>query len=228
MNKTLKNKENNIKNTIKSYIIFLIGLFVSSFGVSFVTKSDLGTSPISSIPYVSSLNFSLTLGEFTIIFSALLILLQILILGRHFKIEQLLQIPISLMFGYFIDFSMILLKFMQPNSYFTKFICLAIGCIILGIGVYLEVLADTVMLPGESFVNSIVFRFKTEFGITKIFFDVSISLIAIIISFMLSGKLIGLGIGTIISALLVGYIARFLAKKFHFLPEKIFDIKENL
>ena len=69
-------------NKLKRYIIFLIGLFVNSLGVSLITKANLGTSPISSIPYVLSLNFPLTLGNFTIIFSLLLIFLQLLILRK--------------------------------------------------------------------------------------------------------------------------------------------------
>ena len=88
---------------IKRYIIFLIGLFINSFGVSFITKADLGTSPISSIPYVLSLNFPFTLGEFTIFFSLLLIFLQLIILQKNFKLEHFLQIPVSIIFGYFID-----------------------------------------------------------------------------------------------------------------------------
>lgn len=84
----------------KRYLIFLVGLFISSLGVSLVTKANLGTSPISSIPYVLSLNFSLTLGNFTIIFSLFLIALQLLILRNDFKLEHLLQIPISILFGY--------------------------------------------------------------------------------------------------------------------------------
>lgn len=84
----------------KRYLVFLIGLFINSLGVSLITKADLGTSPISSIPYVLSLNFPLTLGEFTIIFSLLLIFLQLVILQRNFKPEHLLQIPVSIAFGY--------------------------------------------------------------------------------------------------------------------------------
>lgn len=102
---------------LKRYIIFLIGLFINSLGVSLVTKANLGTSPISSIPYVLSLNLPLTLGQFTIIFSLLLILLQLFILRKNFKLEHLLQIPISIVFGYFIDLTMVLLKFVQPQSY---------------------------------------------------------------------------------------------------------------
>ena len=53
---------------LKRYIIFIIGLYINSFGVSLITKAALGTSPISSIPYVLSLNFPFTLGQFTIFF----------------------------------------------------------------------------------------------------------------------------------------------------------------
>ena len=70
---------------VKRYLVFLVGLFVNSLGVSLITRADLGTSPISSIPYVLSLNFSVTLGEFTIAFSLLLIVLQLLILRKNFK-----------------------------------------------------------------------------------------------------------------------------------------------
>ena len=57
---------------LKRYLIFLVGLFVNSLGVSLITKANLGTSPISSIPYVLSLNFPFTLGNFTIFFSIIL------------------------------------------------------------------------------------------------------------------------------------------------------------
>lgn len=137
-------------NKVKRYLIFFIGLFVNSLGVSLITKANLGTSPISSIPYVLSLNFSFTLGNFTIFFSIFLIFLQLCILRKNFKLEHLLQIPISILFGYFIDFTMVLLKSVNPETYVMKFVYLLIGCLILGFGVYLEVLANVAMLPGES------------------------------------------------------------------------------
>lgn len=207
---------------IKRYVIFIMGLFVNSLGVSFVTKANLGTSPISSIPYVLSLNFPMTLGQFTIYFSILLILLQAVILGRNFKLDQLLQIPVSIAFGYFIDICMLFLEYVNPGTYMWKIIYLIIGCVILGIGVYMEVLANVIMLPGESFVRSVVFRWESEFGFTKICFDVSMAVIAVIVSFIFAGELNGVREGTIIAALLVGYIARTIGKKLDFLPEKLY------
>ncbi|SDY23024.1 YczE/YyaS/YitT family protein [Eubacterium barkeri] len=207
---------------LQRYAIFALGLFVNSFGVSLITKADLGTSPISSIPYVLSLNFPASLGMFTIFFSLVLIGLQWLILGKNFTSEYLLQIPVSILFGYFIDFCMVILAALQPSTYFLQCLYLLLGCLILGLGVYVEVLADVVMLPGESFVRAIVSRWNTEFGLTKIAFDVSMSVMAVAASFFFSGTLAGVREGTLIAALLVGFIARFIAKRFSFLPPLIF------
>lgn len=207
---------------LKRYLIFLVGLFVNSLGVSLITKANLGTSPISSIPYVLSLNFPFTLGNFTIFFSILLIILQLIILRKNFKLEHILQIPVSIIFGYFIDLTMILFSWVNPEVYIMKIVYLLIGCMILGAGVYMEVLADVVMLPGESFVRAIVLTWKTNFGTTKICFDVSMAVIAAVLSFVFAGRLDGVREGTVIAALLVGFIARLIGKKFAFLKDMIF------
>ena len=208
--------------TLKRYLIFLVGVFVNSLGVSLITKANLGTSPISSIPYVLSLNFPFTLGNFTIFFSIFLIVLQLIILRKNFKLEHILQIPVSIIFGYFIDLTMILFSWVNPEAYIMKIVYLLIGCLILGVGVYMEVLADVVMLPGESFVRAIVLTWKTNFGTTKICFDVSMSVIAAVLSFVFAGRLAGVREGTVIAALLVGFIARLIGKKLVFLKDMIF------
>lgn len=212
---------------LKRYVIFLIGLYINSFGVAFITKAGLGTSPISSIPYILSLNFSMTLGQFTIWFNVLLIALQIALLRKNFKIEHLLQLPFTVAFGYFIDLSMIMLAFINPEQYVMKIIYLLLGCLILGFGVYLEVLANVVMLPGESFVRAVVFCFKTEFGVTKMVFDSSMAIIAAVLSFIFEHRLDGVREGTIVAALLVGLIARQLGRLLSFLPEMLFKTKSE-
>lgn len=219
-------------NKVKRYLLFLVGLFINALGVSLVTKASLGTSPISSIPYVLSLHFPLTLGNFTIIFSILLIVLQILILRKNFKMENILQIPVSVAFGYFIDFTMYLFVWMNPQNYLVKLISLLAGCIVLGFGVYMEVVADVVMLPGESFVRAIVQTWNTNFGTTKIIFDSSMAIIAGVLSFVFFGKLNGVREGTVIAALLVGFIARLFGKHLEFIkpylfPEEYADQKEE-
>lgn len=207
---------------IKRYSIFILGLFINSLGVSLITKADLGTSPISAVPYVLSLKFPMTLGQFTILFSILLILIQLIILKKNFKLEHSLQIPISVLFGYFIDLTMFLLSFVEPDYYPYKIIYLLIGCLILGFGVYMEVLADVAMLPGESFVRAIVMTWKTRFGTTKIAFDVTLTITAALLSFIFFGRLTGVREGTVIAALLVGFIARIFGRLMLPVKERLF------
>lgn len=215
------------KERLKRYIILTAGLLVNSLGVSLITKAELGTSPISSIPYVLSLNLPFSLGAFTVIFSLFLILLQLVILKKNFKLEHVLQIPVSVAFGIFIDIFMNILGFVHPESYAAKFADLIFGCLILGIGVYMEVLADVVMLPGESFVRAVVFRWNREFGVTKVSFDVSMTVIAGVLSVAFSGRLYGIREGTIIAAVLVGFIARLIGRRLSFLPEKLFSQEKS-
>lgn len=207
---------------LKRYLVFFVGLFINSLGVSLITKASLGTSPISAIPYVLSLNFPWTLGQFTILFSILLILLQLLILRKNFRAEHLLQVPISILFGYFIDLTMVLLYFINPQNYLSQIVYLLIGCVILGFGVYIEVLANVAMLPGESFVRAVSSTWKLEFGSTKVAFDVSMTVIAAVLSFIFAHRLDGVREGTIIAALLVGFLARLFGRLLAFVEPLLF------
>lgn len=202
------------KEIVRRYLFFLVGLFINSLGVSFITKADLGTSPISSIPYTLSLGFKPTLGMFTLYMSLVLIAIQLILLRKKFPKQYFCQIPVSLLFSYFIDLTMELLSFMKPDNYPLKLIFLLIGCGILGTGVFMEMVANVVMLPGESFVNAVSITFHTDFGKTKVAFDTSMTVVAAVLGLILYHRLAGVREGTIIAAILVGLIARQLKRRF--------------
>lgn len=197
---------------IKRYIFLLVGLFVNGLGVSFITKAGLGTSPITSIPYTLSLGFTPTVGMFTFVFNIFLIILQLILLRRNFQLQNLLQLPIIALFSFFIDLTMSLLGFIQPETYVLKVISLVIGCLILGFGVFMEMVANVAMLPGEATVRAVSDVFSTDFGKTKIAFDSSMTIIAAILSFIMFKHLDGVREGTIVAAILVGFIARLFKK----------------
>ncbi len=214
------------KELTKRCLVFGLGLLISSFGVAFITKAALGTSPISSIPYTLSLGFKPTLGDFTLYMSIILIILQMILLRKKFPKIYWLQIPVSILFSFFIDLSMNMLGFMDNSSYWISFIYLILGCFILGSGIYLEVVANVVMLPGESFVNAVSITFNKEFGKTKMAFDVSMTIIATILGLIMFQKLAGVREGTFIASILVGATARFLMRKVHFI-EPFFEDKKR-
>ena len=197
---------------IKRYIFLLVGLFVNGLGVSFITKAGLGTSPITSIPYTLSLSFTPTVGMFTLVFNIFLVILQVILLRRNFQLQNLLQLPIITLFSCFIDLTMSLLGFIQPETYVLKVISLVIGCLILGFGVFMEMVANVAMLPGEATVRAVSDVFSTDFGKTKIAFDSSMTVIAAILSFIMFRHLDGVREGTIVAAILVGFIARLFKK----------------
>ena len=202
----------NKTELIKRYIFLLVGLFVNGLGVSFITKAGLGTSPITSIPYTLSLGFTPTVGMFTLFFNLLLIVLQIILLRRNFQLQNLLQLPIIALFSFFIDLTMSLLGFIQPKTYAMKVVSLVIGCLILGFGVFMEMVANVAMLPGEATVRAVSDVFSTDFGKTKIAFDSSMTVIAAIMSFIMFKHLDGVREGTIVAAILVGFVARLFKK----------------
>ena len=202
----------NKTELIKRYIFLLVGLFVNGLGVSFITKAGLGTSPITSIPYTLSLGFTPTVGIFTLVFNIFLVILQVILLRRNFQLQNLLQLPIIALFSFFIDLTMSLLGFMQPETYAMKIVSLIVGCLILGFGVFMEMVANVAMLPGEATVRAVSDVFSTDFGKTKIAFDSSMTVIAAILSFIMFKHLDGVREGTIVAAILVGFIARLFKK----------------
>ena len=202
----------NKTELIKRYIFLLVGLFVNGLGVSFITKAGLGTSPITSIPYTLSLGFTPTVGMFTLVFNIFLVILQVILLRRNFQLQNLLQLPIIALFSFFIDLTMSLLGFMQPETYAMKVVSLIVGCLILGFGVFMEMVANVAMLPGEATVRAVSDVFSTDFGKTKIAFDSSMTVIAAILSFIMFRHLDGVREGTIVAAILVGFIARLFKK----------------
>lgn len=111
----------NNKETAKRYLLFIIGLFFAGIGVAFTKHGELGVSPISSVANVMSEKFTfLTLGYWLIIWNCVLILAQILILKKDFKLIQLLQIPLSFLFGWFTDFGMFIVSKIPVPNYPAK------------------------------------------------------------------------------------------------------------
>lgn len=197
----------------RRYVFFVVGLFVNSLGISFITKANLGTSPISSIPYTLSLGFPLSLGMFTMIFSVLLMEIQLVILRKRFSKELWLQLPISVLFSAFIDLTMAMLFFINPQTYVLQVVSLLVGCVILGFGVFMEMAANVVMLPGECTVRAISSTWNTDFGKTKIAVDVTMAVTAAVLGVALYWQIAGVREGSLISALLVGFLARIFNRK---------------
>lgn len=206
------NRTKSRREIIRRYLLFGISLMVISLGIAIITRSDLGTSPISSIPYVASLGTGLTLGTYFFLFTVFLIIIQLLLLGtkgiRQRRIELLMQFPVAILLSVFTDLSMWLLSGFVPQLYITKIIGLVIGCAVLALGICLEVIADVTMISAEYTIQFATIRFKKEFGNIKICFDVTLVVLAALLSLALMGRIEGVREGTVIAALITGPFVR--------------------
>ena len=206
----------NKSELIKRYSVFFLGIWCNAIGVALITKSVLGTGPTTSIPYVLSLAAPLSFGSFTFLFNLLLLLIQILLLGKNFKKYQLMQLPVSFLFAACIDLAMLMLKGITVRHYYTAIILVLAGCVIRALGVSCQVVADVVMLSAEAFVKAIADVTKKEFGFVKFLNDAVMTMLAVVIALAALGHVEGVREGTLITAFLVGPISHFFTKRLRF------------
>lgn len=204
----------NMNGLIKKYLVFTFGLYFLSLGIVLIIRSSLGSTPISSVNYVVSLNTPLSLGTCTFIINMLLILGQFwLIRGNSTRkdyLEILLQIPFSFLFSAFIDFNMYIAAPIVPPNYFMAIALVLVGCLVQAIGVVLEIKPGVAMMSAEGFVKYASRRYHKEFGKLKVGFDITLVTIAVLTSLAFSGKIEGIREGSVIAATLTGLIVTFL------------------
>ena len=202
------------KEIVKRYILFIISLFFIALGVAYTKTAELGVSPISSVANILSLRFTfLSIGGWLTVTNCLMILGQILLLRRNFKPIQLLQLPLSFLFGYFTDIGMVIAGFIPITSYPIRLLYVFIGVVILAFGIALSVIANVIMNSGEAFVKAIADTLKKSFGDVKVIFDVSYVALSIVLSMILfSGSVEGTREGTVIAAFGTGFVVKFCKK----------------
>lgn len=200
--------------TFKDYLLFIFGLFVSGVGVAITKKGELGVSPVSSVANIMSIYIpKLSLGNWLIIWNCVLILGQILILRKEFKLFQLLQVPLSFLFGYFTDFGTWMMSYVKTDIYPVKLMCVIIGTVVLGIGIAITVSVNVIMNSGEAFVKAISDKTGKEFGSVKTVFDISCVSLSVILSLIFfRGKILGTREGTLIAAIFTGVCVKFFMK----------------
>ncbi len=212
-----------INETTKRCILLVFGLFFSALGVAFTKHAELGVSPISSVANVMNYKFpSISMGTWLIIWNCCLIAGQIAVLRRKFQPIQLLQIPLSFLFGWFTDLGMFIISPIPINFYPIRLICVIIGVTVLGFGISLAVIANVIMNSGEAFVKAVSDTVHKEFGNVKIAFDIFCVLFSIVLSLVFFDfRIVGAREGTVISALFTGVAVKFFNKRLRTPLEKI-------
>ncbi len=194
------------------YFIYFLSLFLISLGASLSIKANLGTSPLICLPYVCSLITKFSVGEVMFVFTLIFILIQVVLLRSNFEKRQYLQLIIGTIFSFFVDFSLMLVGFVNPVGYVNQMALLLFSCIVVAFGVLLEIQTEIVYLPADGVIVAISKVLKREFSNVKPFVDTSMVVMAAILSLVFLGYLAGVREGTIISAIIIGPIVKILKK----------------
>ena len=210
------------KERFKRWLIFFFSLFFMGNGIAMVTNAQLGTTPISSVPYVVGKIFGFSMGTGTFCVNTLMLLAQIPLRGKTFRPRQFLQLPCVFVFSMFIDLGMWITHTLIPEAWPLRIGMTLVGCTIMAFGIMLEITSNTMVIPGEGFVLALAYRLKLPFSNLKVINDVSLVVLAALLGHICLGQIAGLREGTIITAFLTGFIIRFFSRCFRMRIEQWF------
>ena len=202
-------------NMSKRMFMYLTGLFAMTIGIALSVKSDLGVSPVSSIPYTMTCIWGIEMGKATILFHCFLVLLQIILLRKKYQMKNLLQIAVGVLFGYFTTFCNWGVGFLpDPQNIIIRICMLFISTIFIAIGIFLYLPPDIMPLAGEGAMQAVSTVSGIPFPKVKIGFDISMVVISLITCLAFIKSFGSVGIGTIIAAVLVGTELGIISKRF--------------
>lgn len=209
------------------YLMFITGLFLMGMAISLTAKSNLGTTPIFSVPFLISLITPLSIGTLVFLLTLSFVIIEFILLKGKFNKEQYMQLLLCPIFGFFVDFGMYVFRFVNPIDYFSKVVVLVIACFLLAFGIYIQIIANVVINPAEGLVKIIADKTGMKFGNVKILFDSTLLLIAVIISLSAFGKIISVREGTFVVALATGSITKLYMSMFKKLGiDRLYENKE--
>jgi uncharacterized membrane protein YczE/cytidylate kinase len=193
--------------------MYFVGLFVMTIGVAISVKSNLGVSPVSSIPYTMTCIWGIEMGKATILFHCILVLLQIILLRKNFKLKSLLQIAVGVIFGYFTTFCNWGVSFLpDPENIVIRLGMMLLSTVFIAFGIFLYMPANIMPLAGEGAMQAVSDVSGIAFPKVKIGFDISMVLISLITCLCFIKSFGSVGIGTVIAAVLVGTVLGFITK----------------
>jgi len=196
--------------TPRRRIIYLLGTLILGCGIAMNTKTQLGVAPILSVAWNLSELIGIPFSLMSFLYYCFLILLQLLLLGREFEPIQALQLIASFFTSFFIGvFGRILPTAVTPAG---RGIMLLGAILLTGVGIILTVGARFVPNPADGMAQAIARRTGKSLGFSKNALDIGSFVVAAALGFLFRGKLMGVGIGTVVTMLLTGRAVAWLQK----------------
>ena len=187
---------------IKRFIVFVVGMNVLAIGIILNTKSLLGVGSINTLPYALANILSVSLGTMTTMVYLVFIIIQLILLKR-FDLQVIIQLPFSFIFGYLIDFYDLFFSY-EPTAFYMQIVILIIAILLTALGAFLMVLGDIVLNPADGLVHTIGKVTNKDFGFVKNIADLVFIVLTVVICLVTKGYILGIGIGTVVSAIFIG------------------------
>ena len=204
-----------MKNLKVRTLMYFIGLFIMTIGIAISVKSNLGVSPVSSIPYTMTCVWGIEMGKATILFHVVLVIIQILLLRKKFRPINFLQVFVGIIFGYFTTFCNYMVAFLPtPDNLVIRVLMVLSSTIFVAVGIFLYLPANLIPLAGEGAMQAVSDITGIEFSKVKIGFDCTMVVISTITCSIAIKTLGSVGAGTIIAAILVGVFVGIINKAF--------------
>ena len=193
------------------WLLLVWGMLVATAGIVFITRAGLGTTPISTVPFTVGEITGLTFGEATFAVNIVFVLVQWALLRSRFHYSSFFQIPIVSVFSWFIDLHMGWTAWIGDGPYTIRFLWGLLGNLFLALGIYWQVASKTIVQPGEGMVLAFSVVLRKSFGTVKIWNDVTLVVLAVLLGFLFLGHVAGVREGTVVSAFLVGFLIKGIA-----------------
>ena len=187
---------------IKRFIVFVVGMNVLAIGIILNTKSLLGVGSINTLPYALANILSVSLGTMTTMVYLVFIIIQLILL-KKFDLQVIIQLPFSFIFGYLIDFYDLFFSY-EPTAFYMQIVILIIAIVLTALGAFLMVLGDIVLNPADGLVHTIGKVTNKDFGSVKNIADLVFIVLTVVICLVTKGYILGIGIGTVVSAIFIG------------------------
>lgn len=203
------------RSLMKRLGMYVVGLFVMTVGIALSVKSNLGVSPVSSIPYTITCIWGIEMGKATIIFHCFLVLLQIILLRKNFNPINLLQVVVGVVFGYFTTFCNWCVSFLpNPTNIALRLGMMLLSVVFIAFGIFLYMPPNIMPLAGEGAMKAVSDVSGIEFSKVKVGFDTSMVAISLISCLIFIKSFGSVGVGTVMAAVLVGTVLGFISKWF--------------
>lgn len=196
------------KNLLAQILLLLTGMAVHTLGIALITRADLGTTPISTLPLTLWAVMGVTLGTTTFIINIAFFLSQIAMLGSRFERRQWLQLPSVLLFSAMIDTWMAVLSRVPVEGAVACWSASLLANVVIAAGILLQLRSSLILQPIDGAVLAASIVTGRAFPTVKIANDVGCVIAAAAVGLVFLGNLYGIGAGTLVSAFAVGWLIK--------------------